>query len=824
MVATPLPDSAKIVVIGGGLGGASVAYHLAELGETDVALIERAELTSGSTFHSAGLVGQLRADPTLTRMNQYSVELYRRLQDGSEGSTDDPAPGWVESGGIRLASSAERMEEIRRQIGWAAAFGLDLQEITASEAQGQFPLLNADGVVGGAYLASDGHVDPSQLCHALATHARRAGVAIHQHTRVTGIDTDRGRVTTVRTDRGTIECETVVNCAGMFAAEIGRMVDVRIPVVPLSHQYLVTEAFLEPREQPLPSMRDPDLLVYFRQEVNGLVMGGYERDPAPFATDHNTYDAIPADFNGRLLPDDWDRLEEITTNAQVRVPAMADVGIRSFVNGPEGFTPDNEFCLGETDVDGFFVAAGFCAHGIAGAGGVGRVLAEWVVAGEPSLDVWHMDVRRFGRHYRSPAYTLARTLETYRTYYDITHPLHERSAGRPLRTPPAYGWHREHDAEFGEKAGWERVNHYRSNATRGDEALRPRGWAGRLWSPAVGAEHSATREAAVLFDQSSFAKIEVSGPDAAELLEWLCANRVARDVGAVTYTQLLNSSGGIEADLTVTRWGPDLFWVVTGTAYGSHDLAWLQRHARRRGADVRIADVTGQHCCYCLWGPNSRDVLGRLTGADLTDDGFGFMSAQHISVGDVPVRAQRVTFTGELGWELYAPTEFGLGLWEALLDAGRDHGLTPGGYHAIESLRLEKGYRVWSREVTPETTPYEAGLGFAVRLDKPGGFLGRDALVEARKPGPAQRLRCLVMSDPRSVALGNEPVRVGDEVRGRVTSGGYGYTVEKSIAYGYLPADVEVGTGVAVLVDGEWVAAEVVNEPLFDPKGERFRG
>ncbi|HET9945498.1 MAG TPA: FAD-dependent oxidoreductase, partial [Actinomycetes bacterium] len=519
-----LPDAARVVVIGGGVGGASVAFHLAELGWTDVVLVDRSELTSGSTFHSAGLVGQLRADPTLTRMNMYSVELYRRLQLG------DTPPGWVECGGIRLASSPERMEEIRRQVAWATAFGLDLREITAAEAHDLFPLMDPTGVVGAAYLPSDGHLDPSQLCYALANGARAKGVQVHPHTRVVGIDTDRGRVTAVRTDKGTVACEVVVDCGGMFAAEIARLVDVRVPLVPMSHQYVVTDPLLPPDSAPLPTLRDPDLLVYWRQEVDGLVMGGYERNPAPWTSDHRTYDAIPADFNGRLLPEEWDRFEEITANSQVRVPAMADVGLRKVINGPEAFTPDNEFVLGETDVDGFFVAAGFCAHGIAGAGGIGKVMAEWIVSGDPGMDLWHMDARRFGQQYRSPSYTLKRTLETYETYYDIVYPGHEREAGRPLRTAPAYEWHRTHGASFGEKGGWERVNHYESNATAGDESERPRGWAGRLWSPAIGVEHRATRDTAALFDESSFAKILVSGPDAADLLQWVCDNDVARGV------------------------------------------------------------------------------------------------------------------------------------------------------------------------------------------------------------------------------------------------------------------------------------------------------
>src|SRR3954469_5884994 len=504
--AKPLPTAARVVVIGGGVGGVSVAYHLSELGERDVVVVDRDELTSGSTFHSAGLVGQLRADPTLTRMNVYSVELYRRLQQG-----ENPV-GWTESGGIKLASSAERLEEIRRQIGWATSYGLPLHEISVSEAAERFPLISTEGVVGAAYLESDGYLDPSQLCYSLAAAARANGVAIFPHTRVLDIDTDRGRVTGVTTDKGHLDCEVVVNCGGMFAAEIGRLPGVRIPLVPMSHQYVVTEEFLSPSERALPTLRDPDLLVYYRPEVGALLMGGYERESAAFATPPAGLDARPEDFNGRLLKEDWPRFEEIAGNAQRRVPAMADLGFRRIINGPEAFTPDNEFCLGETEVAGFFVAAGFCAHGIAGAGGIGKVMAEWIVGGEPSVDLWEMDIRRFGAQYRSPAYTHARIKETYETYYDIRYPNHEREAGRPLRISPATPWHREHGAAFGEKSGWERVNWYESNGAAGDESLRPRGWAGQHWSPAIGAEHRATREGVAIFDETSFAKMEIEGP------------------------------------------------------------------------------------------------------------------------------------------------------------------------------------------------------------------------------------------------------------------------------------------------------------------------
>lgn len=814
--ARELPDRARVVVIGGGVGGASVAYHLAERGERDVLLVDRGELTSGSTFHSAGLVGQLRADPTLTRMNMYSVELYRRLRE-------EQGLGWVESGGIKLASSHERLEEIRHQIGWARTYDLPLHEISPREAQELFPLVELDGVVGAALLESDGYVDPSQLCYALAAGARAGGVRIVPHTRVTGIDTSGGRVRSVVTDRGAVECEIVVDCGGLFAAEIGRLAGVRIPIVPVSHQYVVTDAFLPRRDRPLPTLRDPDLLVYFRQEVDGLVMGGYERNPAPWSVTPTGLDAVAPDFNGRLLAEDWTRLDEIAANAARRVPAMATTGIRRVINGPEGFTPDNEFCLGETAVGGFFVAAGFNAHGIAGAGGIGRVMAQWILDGVPEFDLWHMDVSRFGSAYRSPSYTLARTLENYRTYYDIAYPGRQREAGRPLRTSPAYAAHARADAYFAEKAGWERVDWYRSNEPAGDPAARPDGWAGRDWSPAIAVEHRTTRDAAGLFDETSFAKIEVSGPDAAELLEWTCDNRVARGIGDVTYTQALDHRGGIQCDFTVTRLAEDVFSIVTGTAYGSHDIAWLRRQARRRRAAVRISDVTGQYACFALCGPRARDILATLTPAELSDGAFPFMTAQEITVGDVPVRALRVTFVGELGWELYASTEFGAALWQRLLDAGRPFGMLPGGYRAIDTMRLEKGYRVWSQDITSETNPYEAGLGFCVKLGKDGGFEGRDALVEAKARGVHRRLRPLLLDDPRAVALGREPVSIDGRVVGRVTSAGFGHSIGASIAYAYLPADVTPGARAELELFGRAVGASVAAEPLFDPAGSRMR-
>jgi glycine cleavage system T protein len=803
-------DRARVVVVGGGVGGCSIAYWLTKLGERDVLLVERADLTSGSTFHSAGLVGQLRGSLSLTKMMMNSVELYRTLEAEVELAT-----GWREVGSLRLASSEERMEELARQAGWAKTFGLPLELLSAEEAQRLFPPMTTDGVLGAALLPTDGYIDPSQLTFALAEGARRGGAEIATNTRVTGFDLERGRITAVETEAGRVEAETVVNAGGMFAKELGALAGVNVPIVPMAHEYLVTRPSDLPLE--MPTMRDPSLLVYFRPESGGLIVGGYERDPAPWSLG-----GIPADFNGRLLAEDWPRFEPLLENAVQRVPDLAEMESVRLINGPEAFTPDNEFILGPTDVRGFWVAAGFCAHGLAGAGGMGQLVAEWILDGVPSLDVWEMDSRRFGIAYRSREYTLARTVEVYSTYYDVRYPGHERSAGRPLRVSPTYARLQELGAEFGEKSGWERPNWFEPNGTNGDESLRPRGWAGRLWSPAVGAEHRATRETAALFDETSFAKIEVAGEGAAAFLERLCDNKVARDVGAITYTSMLNKHAGIECDFTVTRLAVDRFRIITGTAFGQHDLSWIKEHAPEDGS-VTVEDVTSRFACLGIWGPRARDILQPLSSADLANDAFRYMRAKEIDVGAVACLALRVTYVGELGWELYCPMEFGLRLWDTIWEAGRDHGLVAGGYKAIDSCRLEKGYRVWGADITPEDNPYEAGLDFAVKLAK-GDFIGRDALVAAKERGIERKLACLVLAEPSAIALGSEPVRIDGATVGRVTSGGYGYTVGRSIAYAYVPVvNVEPGQPVEVEIFGEWVPGEVASEPLYDPDGERIR-
>src|SRR5437763_2068772 len=758
------PERARAVVIGGGVIGCSCLYHLAKQGWTDSVLVEQFQLTHGSTWHSAGLVGQLRSSISLTRMMQYSVGLYAELPD-----PPDRDAGWPLLYRLTVQPSKPRLEEIQRQVSWAKTIGLSMEIVSAEHAQAMFPPMSTNGVLGAAFIPDDGYLDPSQLTFALADGARRLGAQIEVRTRVTGIETRDGRVSAVETDKGRIECEVVVDAAGMYARQVAALVGVDVPMIPFGHQYLITEPFDPPLEA-LPTLRDPDNLVYFRTEVGGLVMGGYERKPASWAID-----GIPDAFEAKLLPEEWDRMQELFENAIARVPALETAEVKMFFNGPEAFTPDADCLLGETDVGGFWVAAGGCAHGLAGAGGIGKTMSEWIVDGRPEWDVWPLDIRRFGRQYRSQTYTLARSYEALSQYYDIKYPGEEKQAGRPLRVSPAYTRTQSCGDALREKGGWERVNWYESNAAHGDATLRPRGWAGENGSPAIEVEARAARESAALFDQSSFSKLEVLGPGALAFLETLCANRIDRRVGTVVYTQLLNKRGGIEADLSVLRRADDRFLLVTGTAFGTHDRAWLEQHAPRDGS-VYVNDVTSAYACLCLWGPRARDVLQPLTKTTLD---FPYMSSRELAVGNVPVVASRVTYVGELGWELYCPSEYGLQLWDQLAAAD---GITPGGYRALDALRLEKGYRAWGSDLNAETTPDEAGLSFAVKRDK-GEVIGRDALRE-----PTQKLVCLVLDDPRALALGSEPVRTaGGEIVGRVTSGGFGYAVGSSIALAYVP-------------------------------------
>ena len=808
-----LPSHARVVIIGGGVGGCSIAYHLTKMGWKDVILLERHELTAGSTWHSAGLVGQLRSDANLTRMMYYSTDLYRKLKDETGIDT-----GWREVGGIRLASSAERMEDLKRLVGMARSFGMAMELISPREACELFPIMSLDGVLGAAYTPSDGMIDPTGLANAMAAGAKSRGAQIINETNVDAIRLKNGRVSEVVTNRGVIKTEVVVNAAGQWGAEVGRLVGLNLPVVPMAHLYIITKP-IDGVAHDFPTLRDPDLLVYWREEVGGLVTGGYERDPAPFGLN-----GIPRDFKYQLLPPDWERFTPLMENSIKRVPAVESAEIIQLLNGPEGFTPDGEFLLGPTSVKGFWVACAFCAHGLAGAGGIGKVMAEWIIEGHPEWDLWRLDVRRFGSNYASQDYTVRRTIETYSQYYDIHYPNEERISGRMLRLSPTYYRLRDLGAVFGEKTGWERPNWFKPYEALARHGHEPLGWSRHNWSRAIGYEHLMTRQNAGLFDETSFNKFEVRGPGALAFLNYLCANDIDQPVGSVVYTQALNKRGGIECDFTVTRLEEYRFFIITGTAFGQHDLSWFSLNIPEEGS-VTIEDVSSAYACIGMWGPKARRILQKVTRADVSNPAFPYMTARRIEIGEVPVLASRVTYVGELGWEFYCSMESGLRLWDSLWEAGLPEGMVAGGYRAIDSLRLEKGYRYWSGEISPDYTPYEAGLGFAVKLDK-GDFIGREALVNQKQAGLKRKLCCLALADSRVIALGKEPIRPvgGGEIISWVASGGYGYSVGESIVYAYLPVEFsQPGAEMEIEFFGEWIAALVVQAPLWDPRGERIR-
>jgi len=807
-----LPSHAQVVIIGGGVGGCSIAYHLTIMGWRDVIILERHELTSGSTWHSAGLVGQMRSDANLTRMMHYSTDLYRRLKD--ETGHD---PAWREVGGLRLASSAERMEDLKRLVGMAQSFGVPMELISPNEAFDLFPIMSLDGIVGAAYTPNDGVIDPTGLTNALAAGAKKRGVCIFTETSVERINLKDGRVHEVVTDKGTVKTEIVVNAAGQWGGEVGKMVGLYLPVVPMAHLYAITKP-IEGVRHDFPTLRDPDLLVYWREEVGGLTTGGYERNPASFGLD-----GIPQDFKYKLLPPDWERFAPLMENSIKRVPVLESAEIIQLLNGPEGFTPDGEYLLGPTSVKGFWVACAFCAHGLAGAGGIGKVMAEWIINGHPEWDIWRLDVRRFGSNYSSQDYVVARTIETYSQYYDIHYPNEERISGRGLRLSPTYHRLRELGAHFGEKTGWERPDWFKPLQEKARHGHEPKGWYLHNWSRAIGYEHLQTRENAGLFDETSFNKFEVRGPRALVFLQYLCSNDLDQPLGTVVYTQALNPRGGIECDFTVTRLALDRFLIITGTAFGQHDLSWLSLNMPE-DCSVIIEDVGSAYACIGMWGPKARNILRKVTKDDISNLAFPYMTAKHITVGNVPTLASRVTYVGELGWEFYCPMEYGLRLWDTLWEVGQPEGLVPAGYRAIDTLRLEKGYRYWSSEISPDYTPFEAGLDFAVKLNK-GNFIGRDALLKQKESGLKQKLCCMTLLDNRVNALGKEPIRTNDDrIIGWVASGGYGYSVGKSIIYAYLPIEfTKVGTQLKVEFFGEQVGAIVAQAPLWDPKGERIK-
>ena len=695
-----------------------------------------------------------------------------------------------------------------------------MELLTPTEARDLWPLMDVSDVVGAAFLPTDGQANPSDITLALAKGARQGGVRIVEDCPVTAVRVENGRVVGVTTAQGDIACETAVNCAGQWARAVGALAGVNVPLVSVQHQYMVTEP-IEGVARALPTLRDPDRLIYAKEEVGGLVLGGYEPDPIPWAVD-----GIPDGFHFSLLDPDWDHFEGLMEQALVRIPALRDAGVKELINGPESFTPDGNFILGEApEVRGFFVGAGFNAFGIAAGGGAGRALAEWVAAGEPEVDLWPVDIRRFGRPHGSVDWVRERTLELYAKHYTMSWPHEEHDSGRPVRVSPLYSRLTAQGACFGEKLGWERPNWF----ARDGEAPRDEYAYGRQnWFDAVGEEHVAARERAALFDQSSFAKFLLVGQDAAAALTWICANDIDRPVGALVYTQMLDARGGIQCDLTVARLGEDAFYIVTGTGFATHDFSWIARNVPD-GMNATLVDVTSAFAVLSLMGPRARDILAQVTSDDVSNDACPFATWREITIGGAPVRALRLSYVGELGWELHVPSEHAPAVYDRLMDAGRAHGLANAGYRAIESLRLEKGYRAWGSDIGPDHTPLEAGLGWAVKLKTNVPFQGREALVEQQAAPLRKRLACFTIDDPDVVLLGRETIyRDGRQV-GWLTSAGWGYTVASNIGYGYVrngdavDDDFLYGADYELEVATERVACRIHRGALYDPTSKRMR-
>ncbi len=799
--------AAEIVIVGGGIIGCSIAYHLTRMGKTDVAIVEKSGLTHGATWHAAGLVGQLRTSRNTTRMLQRSVELYDRLEAETGQAID-----WKKVGSLRLAGSAERLLELKRAATMAKSFGLDMQLIGPKEAQALFPIMTTDGVIAAAYLPSDGYVDPASVAQALAKGARDKGAKIVQGVRVTGITVKDRRAVAVETENGPIACDIVVNCAGMWGREIGRMAGLRVPALALEHQYLITDPIPDmPRN--MPTLRDPDLLVYYKPEVRGLAVGGYEPDTVPFGEA-----GIPPRFGQELLPENFDRFQQLAELAAKRTPVIDTVGVRKLINGPIPYSADADFIMGKApELDNAYVAAGFL-YGIAAGGGAGQMMAEWIVAGEPSLDLWPLDVRRFGFHHNTKRFMYPRAVELYGHHYKIHWPGVEHESARGIRRSPLYHRLKAKRAVFGSRAGWERPNWF---APAGVEPVDKPSFGRANWFAAVAAEHRAVRERVAVIDQTSFSKLEIDGKRACAALQHLAAANMDRPVGSVIYTQLCNPRGGIECDLTITRLAEDRFYAVTGSAFGGHDRHWIESNIGR-DEGVNLRDVTSARAVINLCGPKARDVLAAAADDDVSNAAFPFATAREITVGAAPALAVRIGYVGELGWELHVPTEYAEHVYEVLWEAGGPHGIADVGYRAIDSLRMEKGYLYWSSDITPDYNPYEAGLGFRVSLGK-GEFIGRAALAKAKAEGVKRRLCAFTVEKPVSV-FGGEAILRNGKVLSVTTSANFGHTVGKPIVYAYLPVEETAHTDFEVEAFGEVYPATRHDQPLYDPSNERLKG
>ncbi len=796
-----LPQESRVVIIGGGVIGCSIAYHLSKRGWNDVVILERLQLTHGTTWHAAGLVGQLRSSSNLTRLMRYGAQLYGELEKETGQAT-----GWRKVGSLRLAASQERWMEIRRAATMGKGFGLDIELISPRQAQELFPLLQTKGLVGAAWIGSDGYVDPTSLTNAYAAGARAHGVKIIQNILVTRLIREGRRVTGVVTDQGAIKADYVVNAAGMWGSDVARMAGTRVPVCAVEHQYLVTEK-TDRIPANLPTLRDPDARFYVKPEPGALCVGGWEDRTVPFG-EHG----MPMDFGPELLQPNFDRFEQYGLDAAERIPYLNEVGMRQMVNGPIPITADGEPIIGlSPELDNFYLCCGFTS-GIAASGGAGSVMANWIIDGDPGMDLWPFDVRRFGHPHVVKQFMYERAIESYARYYAVAFPNHENSTGRDARRSPLYQVLRDKGAVYGNKFAWERPNWF---APPGVQARDTPSFQRTPEFARIGDEHRAVREGVALVDMSSFSKYELRGPGALAVLQKLAGNDMDRPVGTIVYTQLLNQRGGIEADVTITRLAEDRFYFVTGSALGVRDRSVIERHFPADGS-VRLVDHTSGKAVINICGPRSREVLAQLTDTPLDNEHFPYLSAQELDLGFAPVLALRVTYFGELGWELHVPSEYAVHLYERLWAAGVPLGIKDVGYRAISSLRLEKHYLVWGSDITPDYNPYEAGLGFCVALGKNGEFLARAALERLKEQGPKRRL-CWFTAPGEVQMFGGEVVLLGDRVLGTAKSAGYGYTVGKNILCAYLPAEDARHTDYSVEVMGERYAIVRHTKPLYDP-------
>ncbi len=810
-----LPKQAEIVVIGGGIIGTSVAYHLTKLGRSDVVLLERKQLTSGTTWHAAGLVGQLRATKNLTQLSQYTAKLYETLAQETGLET-----GFKQRGSISLATTKERMEELNRLASMARCFGVEVEEISCDDVSRMWPLMDLSDVVGAIYLPKDGQTNATDTTQALARGARNGGAQIFENTLVSSLLVENGKCVGVKTDSGSIKANYVVNCAGMWGRQLGNDCGANIPLHAAEHYYLVTEPISAMHEN-LPVVRDQDRYAYFKEETGKLLLGFFEPNAAPWGME-----GIPHEFCFDDLPADWDRMLPYIELAMKRMPILEETGIQLLFNGPESFTPDDRYLLGPVpNVSGLFVAAGFNSVGIQSAGGAGKVLSDWIVNGHAPMDLWEVDVNRILPFQNNSKYLHDRTTEVLGALYDMHWPFKQMETARGVRKSPLHDRLVQAGACFGEAAGWERANWY---APEGVKAEYEYTYGRQNWFEHSAAEHAAVREGVGIFDQTSFSKFLIQGPDSATVLNTICANNVDVSVGKAVYTQWLNPRGTIEADLTVTRLAPAKFLVITAGVTHTQVEAWFEKNTPN-DAFVTLTDVTSGTSTINIQGPLSRALLTKASGADLSNEAFPFATMKKIEIGYAKVDALRLTYVGELGWELYVPSDFAQGVYDTIVEIGEEFGLKHCGYHALQSLRMEKGYREYGHDVGSDDTPLNAGLGFACDFEKQGGFIGKEALLAQKDSGIDRRLVQFLMEDPDVLLVHDEPIYRDGIMLGSTTSAMYGHTLGGSVALGYVQhsenftADFINSGTYEIEVAGKLYPARASLRPMYDPKSERVR-